>query len=410
MFEFTKLGDIATLTVGYVGNMTQEYTESGVPFLRSLNIKPFHISESDIRYISEAFNMKIKKSVLREDDVVIVRTGIPGTCCVVPKEYDGCNCSDIVIVHPDKTKVNPDYLAAYINVWGQKQISNNKVGAIQQHFNVRTAEGMLIALPPLKEQKKIAEIIKNINDKIFLNQRINDNLQQQAEAVYNYWFTQFNFPNENKKPYCASGGQMVWCEQMKCNIPANWTIGNLYTIADFVNGIACQKHRPTQDEVALPVVKIKEMHDGITNVTEFVSPNIPSKNIIYTGDILFSWSATLEVAFWYGAKAGLNQHIFKVVPKKGYSKEYVFQQLSAYVIKFIKMAEARKTTMGHITTDHLHQSIIALPPLNIVDEYTMITKNIFKKATQCAIENQQLIELRNWLLPMLMNGQATIDD
>ena len=203
---------------------------------------------------------------------------------------------------------------------------------------------------------------------------------------------------------------MVWCEQMKCNIPANWTIGNLYTIADFVNGIACQKHRPTQDEVALPVVKIKEMHDGITNVTEFVSPNIPSKNIIYTGDILFSWSATLEVAFWYGAKAGLNQHIFKVVPKKGYSKEYVFQQLSAYVIKFIKMAEARKTTMGHITTDHLHQSIIALPPLNIVDEYTMITKNIFKKATQCAIENQQLIELRNWLLPMLMNGQATIDD
>ena len=239
---------------------------------------------------------------------------------------------------------------------------------------------------------------------------INDNLQQQAELIYNYWFTQFNFPDENGKPYCSAGGRMVWNEQMKCNIPADWSIGNLYTIADFVNGIACQKHRPTQGEAALPVVKIKEMHEGITDDTEFVSENIPSKNIIYTGDILFSWSATLEVVFWYGAKAGLNQHIFKVVPKKGYSKEYVFQQLSAYVFKFVKMAEARKTTMGHITTDHLHQSIIALPPLNIVDGYTMVTKNIFKKATQCAIENQRLLELRNWLLPMLMNGQATIND
>ena len=115
--------------------------------------------------------------------MVIVRTGIPGTCCVIPDEYDGCNCSDLVIVHPDTSKVNPMYLCAYINIWGQKQIQNNKVGAIQQHFNIRTAEEMLIALPDIQQQNSIARIIENLNDKMFINRKINDNLPYQSSMV-----------------------------------------------------------------------------------------------------------------------------------------------------------------------------------------------------------------------------------
>ena len=150
----SKLSEIATLTVGFVGTMAQHYKENGIPFLRSLNIKPFYIDNSDIKYISDDFNRELGKSELHENDIVIVRTGIPGTCCVVPKEYDGCNCADLVIVHPDMEKVNPYYLAAYINIWGQKQILDNKVGAIQQHFNVHTAENMLVYLPEKTIQAK----------------------------------------------------------------------------------------------------------------------------------------------------------------------------------------------------------------------------------------------------------------
>lgn len=160
----------------------------------------------------------------------------------------------------------------------------------------------------------------------------------------------------------------------------------------------------------MPVVKIREMHDGITKDTELVSDSIPLKNKIDDGDILFSWSATLEVIYWNGGIAGLNQHIFKVEPLDGIPKEYVYHQLSSYVYKFVKMAEARKTTMGHITTDHIKQSSIVIPPNHILNEFRNIMLPIHKKMGQCQIENRKLIDLRDWLLPMLMNGQATIED
>ena len=166
MSNLVKLSSIATLTVGFVGTMAKHYAESGVPLLRSLNIKPFKIVGNDMKYVSEEFSNSISKSILHEGDVIIVRTGIPGTCCVVPAEYDGCNCSDVVIVHPNTALVEPHYLAAFINVWGQRQVQNNKVGAIQQHFNVHSAEEMLIFLPDLDEQKRIASVIVALNSKI----------------------------------------------------------------------------------------------------------------------------------------------------------------------------------------------------------------------------------------------------
>ena len=202
---------------------------------------------------------------------------------------------------------------------------------------------------------------------------------------------------------------MVWNEQLKREIPKGWRIGNLYDIADFFNGIACQRFRPRENEDGLPVIKIKEMHDGITKDTEFVTESIPEKSRIFDGDILFSWSATLEVMYWFGGNGGLNQHIFKVVPKGYFSNEYVYEQLSAYIINFVKMAEARKTTMGHITTDHLEQSRIALPPDEIVNRFTATIQPLHRKCGRVKQENRELAELRDWLLPMLMNGQARVE-
>ena len=409
MSKFVKLSSIAELTVGFVGTMAKHYEDEGIPFLRSLNIKPFKIISDDMKYVSAEFSNSLSKSILHKGDVVIVRTGIPGTCCVVPAEYDGCNCSDVVIVHPNTELVNPHYLAAYINFWGQRQIQNNKVGAIQQHFNVHSAEEMLIFLPDITEQEKIVKTIVALNGKIENNFSVCVELEAMAKTLYDYWFTQFDFPNAVGKPYRSSGGEMEWNEQLKREIPKGWDIGNLYAIADPINGLACQKHRPKENEKALPVVKIKEMHEGITEETELVSVNIPEKHKIFDGDILFSWSATLEVMYWFGGNAGLNQHIFKVLPINGFAKEYVYHQFSAYVINFVKMAEARKTTMGHITTDHLEQSRIVLPPAKIVQAFSEIVAPIHEKIGQCQKENRELIKLRDWLLPMLMNGQASVE-
>lgn len=236
MSKWIKLKSIADLTVGFVGTMAKHYENDGIPFLRSLNIKPFKIVNDDMKYISQEFCEKISKSILHKGDVVIVRTGLPGTCCVVPAEYDGCNCSDVVIVHPNTELVNAHYLAAFINIWGQRQIHNNKVGAIQQHFNVRSAEEMLIYLPEKEEQEKIAGVVVAINEKIENNNTICFEFEAMAKTLYDYWFVQFDFPDENGKPYRTSGGEMVWNEQLKREIPKGWNVTNIGNLTTVVTG------------------------------------------------------------------------------------------------------------------------------------------------------------------------------
>lgn len=270
------------------------------------------------------------------------------------------------------------------------------------------AEYCFIA-PEKEYRERIALVLKCLDDKISVNNQICTELEAMAKTLYGYWFVQFDFPDENGNPYCTSGGEMVWNEQLKREIPKGWEVGNLYDIADFVNGIACQKFRPQEGEDGIPVIKIKEMHEGITSDTECVTEAIPEKNKIFDGDILFSWSATLEVIYWFGGNGGLNQHIFKVTPVSHFSKEYVYEQLSAYIVNFVKMAEARKTTMGHITTDHLEQSRIVLPSREAIEQFTETVRPIHRKIGQAQQENRELTRLRDWLLPMLMNGQAKVE-
>lgn len=170
-----ELSEVADLTVGFVGTMASHYTDKGVLFLRSTNIEPFNIRFDDIRYISSEFNETIKKSQLNPDDVVIVRTGKPGACTVIPQKEEPWNCSDLVIIHPNKDRINPHFLASYINL-ASGVINAHLVGAVQQHFNVGAAKKMKIPLPSITVQNRIASIVCDINCKIELNKQINDNL------------------------------------------------------------------------------------------------------------------------------------------------------------------------------------------------------------------------------------------
>ena len=185
-WEKVHLSDVANLTVGFVGTMAQHYVDNGVTFLRSTNIEPFNINLDDVKYISPEFHQQIKKSQLEAGDVVIVRTGKPGASTVIPAIKDSWNCSDLVIVHPDQGKILPLYLASYINL-AYGVINANLVGAVQQHFNVGSAKKLIIDLPPLSIQRQIVTIIQAIHDKIELNQKINENLERQAQAIFQRW-------------------------------------------------------------------------------------------------------------------------------------------------------------------------------------------------------------------------------
>ena len=262
-----------------------------------------------------------------------------------------------------------------------------------------------------QEQENIGNIVISITEKLRLNRAINHNLEAMAKQLYDYWFVQFDFPNAEGKPYKSSGGKMVYNDKLKREIPEGWKCGSLLDIATFTNGLACQKRRPSNIDHSLPIIKIREMRTGTDNDSERVSSEIPESVKVYNGDILFSWSASLEVMLWAGGNGGLNQHIFKVTSANEFPKSFYFYQVLNYVSVFKQMAEARKTTMGHITQEHLMQSVIAIPKdKSITALFEDKLEPIFNQIIVKQESIQNLIKLRNELLPLLINGQVSVGE
>ena len=317
-------------------------------------------------------------------------------------------CSQDVLVLRAKNNLESKFLYALLM---QDSFFDYEMKATKGSKMPRGDKSHIINFPclDLNNKTEIGKLLSSLDDKIALNNRINAKLEQMAKRLYDYWFVQFDFPNADDKPYKSTGGKMVWNETLKREIPDGWEVGNLYDIAEYVNGLACQNYRPKESEKSLPVIKIREMNEGITADTEKVSASIPGKYRIYAGDILFSWSASLEIKIWTGETGGLNQHIFKVIPKGYFSKGYVYQQLSAYLVNFQKMAESRKTTMGHITSDHIKQSRILIPLKEIISAFNEKTFSIFNYQLSIEKETQKLTALRDRLLPLLMNGQVVVE-
>ena len=358
----------------------------------------------------EKFTIKKGQVAFTKDSETRDDIGIP---TYIADDFDdvilGYHCA---LITPDETKLCGKYLNAFMHsAYIQRYFELNATGSGMRYtLSLDTLESMPLLLPSLEEQKRIGEIFSAIDKKISINRAINQNLEAFAKQLYDYWFVQFDFPNEEDKPYKSSGGAMAWNEALKRNIPKGWHCGNLFEIAKFTNGLACQKFRPKAGETPLPVIKIREMRDGFTADTEEVTPNIPDSVKVFNGDILFSWSASLEVMLWAFGEGGLNQHIFKVTSANGFPKSFYYYQLLDYVDVFKKMAEARKTTMGHITQDHLQQSTIAIPDdKKIADEFEKRISPIFEQMVKLQEEILALTKQRNELLPLLMNGQVSLN-
>jgi type I restriction enzyme, S subunit len=182
-WQKVRLGDVAAdVTVGFVGSMSTEYTDSGIIFLRSQNITPHRIDFTDTKYIGEDFHRRLAKSALRPGDVVTVRTGKPGTSAVVPSDAPEMNCADLVITRPGKF-IDSRWLSYYLNSVTDGFIATHLVGAVQQHFNVGIAKSMELALPPLVEQQAIAEALSALDEKIAVNKLAASKADAVAEAL-----------------------------------------------------------------------------------------------------------------------------------------------------------------------------------------------------------------------------------
>lgn len=219
---------------------------------------------------------------------------------------------------------------------------------------------------------------------------VNHHLAEIADAVFNSWFVDFEPFNGEK--------------------PADWETATLTDIANYLNGLAMQKFRPSADEVGLPVLKIKELRQGFFDTSsDLCSPSIKPQYLINDGDVIFSWSGSLLVDFWTGGIGGLNQHLFKVT-SDSYDNWFYYSWTKHYLDEFVAMAAARATTMGHIKRDALEKAEILIPSKADYEALDRILSPLYDQIIENRIENRKLVELRDTLLPKLMSGELSVTD
>lgn len=192
--EFDKwpcctIGDVADVCVGVVIKPTQYYTDKGIPAFRSLNIGEMHVKDSDWAYFTEEGHQKNQKSVVHKNDVLVVRSGAPGTACVATEKYDGYNAVDIIIAHPDNSKVNSIFLAAFTNMpHGMNQIRERTGGAAQQHFNVGGYKAMRLIMPSIELQNQYAAFVEQTDKSKVAVQKALDEAQLLFDSLMQKYF------------------------------------------------------------------------------------------------------------------------------------------------------------------------------------------------------------------------------
>ncbi len=389
-----------------------DYVAEGIPCIMPANMKNSRVDLSNISFITETDAQRLSKYIVKENDIVYSRRGDVTQKALIRKSEAGYFCgTGCLLLRPGK-KFDARFLTYHLSIPKiQNWIVSQAVGATMPNLNTGILSSIPFHGPEKPEQERIANVLSAIEDKIELNNRINTELEAMAKTLYDYWFVQFDFPDDSPqgqgKPYKSSGGKMVYNPTLKREIPAGWNDVSLVDIATFTNGIACQKYYPTGDELTYKVIKIREFSSGFDDSSESVRQIVPKKVVVNDGDILFSWSATLDVKLWTGGTGALNQHIFKVTSDKHPKSFYYFEVLK-YLEYFKRIAELRKTTMGHITKDHLVASRISLPPQNLIQVMDIKLSPIISKIVSNCQQNVELEKLRDWLLPMLMNGQVTV--
>ncbi|MBK7422798.1 MAG: restriction endonuclease subunit S [Propionivibrio sp.] len=350
-FSKGKIGDLLTFQRGF--DITKKEQTDGIyPVVSSGGVASYH-----------------NKFMAIGPGVVIGRKGTLGSAFYLETDYWP---HDTTLWVKDFKGNDPKFIYYFLKTLRLERLDS---GSSNPTLNRNFVHQLDANKPEPKEQKEIAAVLSALDAKIVCNNRINAELEAMAKTLYDYWFVQFDFPDANGKPYKSTGGEMVYNSTLKREIPAGWMDGSLWEIARYFNGLAMQKHRPAGSEY-LPVIKIKEMGEGISDSTEKASPDIPRAAIVNDGDVLFSWSATLDVKIWSQGKGALNQHIFKVTSDK-YPKTFYYFELLGYLAHFKMMAEKRKTTMGHITQDHLKQSRICIPPTELLFSPTSAIRRNF---------------------------------
>lgn len=313
-----------------------------------------------------------------------------GEKCVLGKGACYLNCNPKIVVSSYLYyQLQSPHFKSYIHLMS--------TGSTIKHISLKTMREYVFELPSLTDQRRIVSILSSLDRKIELNNKINADLEEMAQAIFKNWFVDF-------EPF--KDGKFVDSELGM--IPEGWKVGRLTEIASYMNGLAMQKFPPENNEDSLPVLKIKELGQGFCGTdSDRCSCNIKDECRIHNGDVIFSWSGTLLVDVWCGGDCGLNQHLFKVT-SKDYPKWFYYYWTKHHLQEFIHIAKDKAVTMGHIKRGHLEEAMVAIPDNDSMEKAHELFEPILSKMISLRLENSRLSLLRDTLLPRLMSGKLEV--
>ena len=381
------MGSLVDRKIGYGIVQPGQNILHGVPVIKVNNLIDGLHSKGELDVTTKENDEKYSRTRLEGGELIVSVVGTVGKTAIVPKSFRGCNLVRAVAMIDIKENWLSRWVKYYIDSpAGQAYIEQNLNTTVQATLNIKTLVDMPIPFLKEDEMRKIVTILEAIDRKIECNQQINDNLYAQVKAIFSENFLNLDF------------------------LPDGWKTGNLLDIADYLNGRAMQKYRPKDGETGLPVLKIKELRQGICDASsELCSPSIKSEYIIHDGDVIFSWSGSLLVDIWCGGTCGLNQHLFKVT-SNNYDKWFYYLWTAHHLDRFIAVAADKATTMGHIKREELEKAEVIIPSKCDYKQIRTLIKPLFDLIISNRIENRKLTALRNILLPKIMSGEIDVSD
>ena len=396
-WEKTTLGSIADIFSGYAFKGADMNAEYGTPLLKIKNISNLRVSTECDSFLNVDFDLsKYSRFLLREDDFLVAMTG-QGSVGRIGKMFNyktGYYVNQrVAIVRVDAIKANPTFIFSQIATQeNENELFKKANGAGQPNISAKQIGELELVLPDIDMQNKIADILSAYDNLIENNQKQIKLLEEAAQRLYKEWFVDLRFPGYENTPIIDG-------------VPQGWNKIAINDIAEYINGYA---FKPSDwGEFGKPIIKIKEMGDGITKDTpRNTGADIPEKYHIYAGDILFSWSATLSAMIWDGEDGLLNQHLFKVVPYDAFSREYVLQSILYTLNEFQNLTTG--ATMKHIQRGKLKEVFINAPDKITMRKYNLLAEPIRQKILSLKKQNLNLTEARDRLLPKLMSGELEV--
>jgi type I restriction enzyme S subunit len=389
-------------------------------FLNAGNVTGNGFVFNDTAFISKDKDCELRKGKLLRHDVVLTTRGTVGNVAYYGDDikYENIRInSGMVIVRPNKMILHPYYLYIFMrSAFFKAQVKSLVTGSAQPQLPIRDINKINLYYFDYGTQLRIVNIIKSVDDRIDLLKETNTTLEAIAQAIFKSWFVDFDPVHAKQQGVECAGIDTATADLFPSSfvqselglIPEGWTVKGLDDIATYLNGLALQKFPPQNNE-SLPVIKIAQLRKGDTDGADKAGTYIKPEYIVKDGDVLFSWSGTLEVDIWCGGDGALNQHLFKV-SSTSFSKWFYYYWTKYYLAEFRRIAEGKATTMGHIQRAHLTNAKVLVPPVSLLKAMDNIFNPLVSKMISNAISMKTLASLRNTLLPRLMSGKLNLSE